>query len=136
MRCRSRSYSASVLPLWRVSLSPQDQLLIEGCPVALDDVLCQGQNCISCRTDCNVQDIVSTLECECLMVSMRLAGAQEFKKSFDDAVSKNTELLGEDAGDEETAETTEAKKEKAPATAADKLAEDAEKLKVEENGKE
>ena len=68
-----------------------------------------------------------------------MAGAQEFKKSFDDAVSKNTELLGEDAG-EETAETTEAKKEEAPATAAaadaDKLAEDAGKLRVEENGKE
>ena len=71
------------------------------------------------------------------MVPMRSAGAQEFKKSFDDAVSKNTELLGEDAGVEETAETTEAKKEEAPATAAaDKLAEDAGKLKVEENGKE
>ena len=69
---------------------------------------------------------------------MRWAGAQEFKKSFDEAVSKNTELLGEDAGGEETPETTEAKKEEAPTTtaAADKLAEDAEKLKVEENGKE
>ena len=46
---------------------------------------------------------------------------------------------GEDAGGEETAEaTTEAKKEEAPpaTAAADKLAEDTGKLKVEENGKE
>jgi Ran-binding protein 1 len=61
--------------------------------------------------------------------------AQEFKKCFDDAVSKNTELLGEDAGAEEAAETAEPAKEAAP-DAAEKLTEETGKLKVEENGKE
>jgi len=50
-------------------------------------------------------------------------------------VSKNTELLGEDAGGEEATEATEPGKEVAP-DSADKLAEDTGKLKVEENGKE
>ena len=60
------------------------------------------------------------------------AGAQEFRKEFDDAVARNTELLGEDLevskanGESEEAATTT----KAP-SAADELASKTEKLKVD-----
>lgn len=57
-------------------------------------------------------------------------GAQEFKKGFDEAVAKNTELLGEDpTGEEEQTQiaSTEKSPEKSPA---DELTEKTEKLAV------
>ena len=62
------------------------------------------------------------------------AGAKEFKSAFDEAVTKNTELLGEDpAGEGEAAEPSEP-------SPADKLASQAENLKVKDdepaNGKQ
>lgn len=62
---------------------------------------------------------------------LRSAGAAEFKKGFDEAVAKNTELLGDDpaAGEEAAAPAAEAP--------ADTLASQTEKLAVtDETAKE